>query len=184
MRQHASAHVSIRQHASACVSMRQHASAYVSKRKHTSAYVSIRRDAHTDSGMHVGLQSGRSALDLVGAWGKSEVLKELCELGARGALWSAAKHDLRDMLAELISKGHDLEERDQVLVYEALSCAQVLVYEAFSDLEERDQVLVYEALSCAQVLVYEAFSDLEERDQVLVYAALKTVLNKSSTKTL
>jgi hypothetical protein len=25
---------------------------------------------------------------------------------------------------------------------------------------------VYEALSCAQVLVYEALSDLEERDQV------------------
>jgi hypothetical protein len=36
------------------------------------------------------------------------------------------------------------------------------VYEALSDLEERDQVLVYEALSCAQVLVYEALSDLEE----------------------
>jgi hypothetical protein len=33
------------------------------------------------------------------------------------------------MLAELISKGHDLEERDQVLVYEALS-----------DLEECDQL--------------------------------------------
>jgi hypothetical protein len=32
------------------------------------------------------------------------------------------------------------------------------VYEALSDLEERDQVLVYEALSCAQVLVYEALS--------------------------
>jgi hypothetical protein len=48
--------------------------------------------------------------------------------------------------SELISKGHDLEERDQVLVYEALSCAQVLVYEALSDLEERDQALVYEAL--------------------------------------
>jgi hypothetical protein len=42
-------------------------------------------------------------------------------------------------------------------VYEALSCAQVLVYEALSDLEECDQVLVYEAFSCAQVLVYEAF---------------------------
>jgi hypothetical protein len=52
------------------------------------------------------------------------------------------------MLAELISKGHDLEERDQVLVYEAFSCAQVLVYEALSDLEECDQVLVYEALKC------------------------------------
>ncbi len=38
----------------------------------------------------------------------------------------------------------------------ALSCAQVLVYEALSDLEECEQVLVYEALSCAQVLVYEA----------------------------
>jgi hypothetical protein len=70
-----------------------------------------------------------------------EVLRVLCQHGARGALCYAAKNDLPDMLAELISKGHDLEERDQVLVYEALSCAQVLVYEAFSDLEERDQVL-------------------------------------------
>jgi ankyrin repeat protein len=107
--------------------------------------------------MHVGLQSGNSALQLAEAYGKSEAAKVLCEHGARGALCYAAKNDLRDMLAELISKGHDLEERDQVLVYEALSCAQVLVYEALSDLEERDQVLVYEALSCAQVLVYEAY---------------------------
>jgi len=81
--------------------------------------------------MHVGLQSGKSALQLAEAWGHSEVLKVLCEHGARGALCYAAKNDLRDMLAELISKGHDLEERDQVLVYEALSCAQVLVYEAY-----------------------------------------------------
>jgi hypothetical protein len=42
--------------------------------------------------------------------------------------------------SELISKGHDLEECDQVLVYEALSCAQVIVYEGLSDLEECDQV--------------------------------------------
>ena len=46
-----------------------------------------------------------------------EMFKVLCEHGARGALCYAAKNDLRDMLAELISKGHDLEERDQVLVY-------------------------------------------------------------------
>jgi hypothetical protein len=39
------------------------------------------------------------------------------------------------------------------------------VYETFSDLEECDQVLVYEALSCAEVLVYEALSGLEECDQ-------------------
>ncbi len=97
--------------------------------------------------MHVGLQSGKSAVELAAEGnygsGHSEVLKLLCEHGARGALCYAAKNDLRDMLAELISKGHDLEERDQVLVYEALNCAQVLVYEA---------------LSCAQVLVYEALS--------------------------
>jgi hypothetical protein len=74
---------------------------------------------------------------------KSEAVKVLCEHGARGALCYVAKNDLRDLLAELISKGHDLEERDQVLVYEALSCAQGLVYEA---------------LSCAQVLVYEALA--------------------------
>ncbi len=72
--------------------------------------------------------------------GHSEVLKVLCEHGARGALCYAAKNDLRDMLAELISKGHDLEECDQVLVYAALSCAQVLVHEALGDLEECGQV--------------------------------------------
>jgi hypothetical protein len=73
--------------------------------------------------MHVGLQSGTSAVQLADTNGNREVAKVLCEHGARGALWSAVKNDLRDMLAELISKGHDLEERDQVLVYEALSCA-------------------------------------------------------------
>jgi hypothetical protein len=107
--------------------------------------------------MHVGLQSGRSALELAEANGQSEVAKVLCLHGARDALCYAAKNDLRDLLAELISKGHDLEEPDQVLVYEALRCAQVLVYEALSCA----QVLVYEALSCAQVLAYEALSDLE-----------------------
>ena len=118
----------------------------ISIRQHTSAYVSIRRerDAHTDSGMQFGLQSGKSAVELAaeGNYGRghSKVLKVLCEQGARGALCYAAKKDLRDMLAELISKGHDLEECDQVLVYEALSCAQVLVYGALSDLEEFDQV--------------------------------------------
>ena len=89
--------------------------------------------------MHVGLQSGKSAVELAAEGynkdrGHSEVLTLLCQHGARGALCYAAKNDLRDMLAELISKGHDLEECDQVLVYEASSCAQVLVYEALSDL--------------------------------------------------
>ncbi len=70
--------------------------------------------------MHVGLQSGKSALQLAEANGQHEVAKVLCEHGARGALCYAAKNDLRGMLAELISKGHDLEERDQVLVYERL----------------------------------------------------------------
>ena len=68
--------------------------------------------------MHVG-QSGKSAVELAAehehSWNdNSEVLKVLCQNGARGALWYAAKNDLRDMLAVLISKGHDLEERDQV----------------------------------------------------------------------
>ena len=76
---------------------------------------------HTDSGMHGGLQSGKSALQLAEDYGHSEVLKVLCQHGARGALCYAAKNDLRDMLTELIYKGHDLEERDEVLVYEALS---------------------------------------------------------------
>ncbi len=70
------------------------------------------------------LQSGKSAVELAAEGndgrGRSEVLKLLCEHGARGALCYAAKNDLQDMLAKLISKGHDLEERDQVLVYEAL----------------------------------------------------------------
>ncbi len=59
------------------------------------------------------MQSGKSALQLAAANGKSEVAKVLCQHGARGALCYAAKNDLRDMLAELISKGHDLEECDQ-----------------------------------------------------------------------
>ncbi len=70
--------------------------------------------------MHVMLQSGKSAVELALDNRKSEAVKVLCEHGARGALWYAAKNGLRDMLAELISKGQDLEERDQVLVYEAL----------------------------------------------------------------
>jgi hypothetical protein len=106
-------------------------------RQHTSAHVE--RYTHTlNSGVHVGLQSGKSAVELAAEGNScrrhSKVLKLLCQHGARGALCSAAKNDLRDMLAELISKGHDLEECDQVLVYEASSCAQVLVYEALSDL--------------------------------------------------
>jgi hypothetical protein len=125
------------------------------------------------------LQSGKSAVELAAeandGRGHSGVLKVLCQHGARGALCFAAKNNIPDMVEELISKGHDLEECDQVLVYEALSCAQVLVYEALSDLEECAQVLVHEALSCAQVLVYEDFSELEECAQVLVYEALSCV---------
>jgi hypothetical protein len=68
--------------------------------------------------MHVALQSGKSAVELAESGNYcgscSEVLKVLCQHGARGALCYAAKNDLRDMLAELISKGHDLEECDQV----------------------------------------------------------------------
>jgi hypothetical protein len=60
------------------------------------------------------LQSGKSAVELALDNRKSEVVKVLCEHGARGALFYAAKNDLRDMLAELISEGHDLEECDQV----------------------------------------------------------------------
>jgi hypothetical protein len=60
------------------------------------------------------LQSGRSAVELALDYRKSEVVKVLCKHGARGALCYAAKNDLRDMLAELISKGHDLEECDKV----------------------------------------------------------------------
>jgi hypothetical protein len=117
IRQHALAHVIIRQHTLAYVRIRQNTSAYASICLHASAYVSIRREreTHTDSGMHVGLQSGYSALQLAGAKGNSEAAKVLCQHGARGALWYAAKNDLRDMVAELISKGHDLEECDQVL---------------------------------------------------------------------
>ncbi len=70
--------------------------------------------------MHVMLQWGKSAVELALDNRKSEAVKLLCQHGARGALCYAAKNDLRDMLAELISKGHDLEECDQVLVYEAL----------------------------------------------------------------
>ncbi len=47
--------------------------------------------------------------------------KVLCQHGALGALWYAAKYDVRDMLAELISKGHDLEECDKVHFSNALN---------------------------------------------------------------
>ncbi len=64
------------------------------------------------------MQSGYSAVELAAEGnsgrGHSEVLKLLCQHGAHGALWYAAKNDLRDMVAELISKGHDLEECDKV----------------------------------------------------------------------
>ena len=70
--------------------------------------------AHTELWMHVMLQRGNTALQLASDNGKSEVAEVVCKHGARGALWCAARFDLRDMLAELISKGHDLEECDKV----------------------------------------------------------------------
>jgi len=48
--------------------------------------------------------------------GHSEVAKVLCKHGARGALCYAAKNNLQDMVTELISNGHDLEECDKALV--------------------------------------------------------------------
>jgi hypothetical protein len=71
---------------------------------------------------------GNTALQLASDYGKTKVsvpmehrrfvmnsgpAKLLCKHGARGALWYAAKNDLRDMVADLISKGHDLEECDK-----------------------------------------------------------------------
>ena len=53
-------------------------------------------------------------MELAEYHGKSEVAEVLCKHGARGALWYAAKNNLGDMVAELISKGHDLEECDKV----------------------------------------------------------------------
>ena len=52
-------------------------------------------------------------MELAEYHGKSEVAEVLCKHGARGALWYAAKNNLGDMVAELISKGHDLEECDK-----------------------------------------------------------------------
>ena len=57
---------------------------------------------------------GNTALQLASDYGYRKVAKLLCKHGARGALWYAAKNDLSDMVTELISKGHDLEECDQV----------------------------------------------------------------------
>jgi hypothetical protein len=93
--------------------------------------------------MHVGLQSGKSAVELAaeanGGRGHSEVLEVLCKHGARGALCYAAKNGHGGMVEYLVSDrrrledyknkdswfrpgedyknkffGHDLEERDQV----------------------------------------------------------------------
>ena len=55
-------------------------------------------------------KNGQTALQLAENYGKDEVAKVLCNHGARGALHYAIKKDLRDMFAELIAKGHDLEE--------------------------------------------------------------------------
>jgi ankyrin repeat protein len=55
-------------------------------------------------------KNGQTALQLADNYGKDEVAKVLCNHGARGALHYAIKKNLRDMFAELIAKGHDLEE--------------------------------------------------------------------------
>jgi hypothetical protein len=65
-----------------------------------------------------GAASGEFALQDSEDNGKSEVMKVLCHHGARRALCCAAKNDLADMMTELISKDHDLEECYRVLVYE------------------------------------------------------------------
>ena len=56
---------------------------------------------------------GNTALYLASDFGKDEVTKMICKHGARGALCYDAKNDLRDMVTELISKDHDLEECDK-----------------------------------------------------------------------
>jgi ankyrin repeat protein len=56
---------------------------------------------------------GNTALQLASYYGNRKVEKVLCKHGARGAFCYAAKNDLRDMVEELISKGHDLEECDK-----------------------------------------------------------------------
>ena len=59
-------------------------------------------------------EEGNTALQLASYYGNRKVEKVLCKHGARGALCYAAKNDLlRDMVAELISKGHDLKECDK-----------------------------------------------------------------------
>jgi ankyrin repeat protein len=58
-------------------------------------------------------EEGNTALQLASDYGNRKVAKVLCKHGARGALWYAAKNDLRDMVAELISQGHGLEECDK-----------------------------------------------------------------------
>jgi ankyrin repeat protein len=57
-------------------------------------------------------KDGNTALQLASKYSNRKVAKMLCKHGARGALCYAAKNDLRDMVTELISKGHDLEECD------------------------------------------------------------------------
>jgi hypothetical protein len=59
--------------------------------------------------MHVGLQSGKSAVELASALRKSEVVKVLRQHGAR-----IPPNKDQAFKEGLISKGHDLEERDQV----------------------------------------------------------------------
>ena len=58
-------------------------------------------------------EEGNTALQLASDNYKRKVAKVLCKHGARGALCYAAKNDLRDMVEELISKGHDLKECDK-----------------------------------------------------------------------
>jgi ankyrin repeat protein len=56
---------------------------------------------------------GNTALQLASDYGYRKMAKLLCKHGARGALCYAAKNDLRDMVAELISEGNGLEECDK-----------------------------------------------------------------------
>jgi hypothetical protein len=83
-----SEYVSIRQHTSAYVSIPQHTSAYVIMRQHASAYGEKKTHTNTDSGMHDGLQWGKSAVELAaeGNSGRGHSEEALCQ---------AAKNDLR-----------------------------------------------------------------------------------------
>jgi hypothetical protein len=88
---------------------------------YTSAYGERETHTNTDSGMHDGLQWGKSAVELAAEGnsgrGHSEVLKVLGQHGARGALCYAAKNDLRDTIVKYAAflshdRGKDSQGRD------------------------------------------------------------------------